>query len=126
MNRIFHIRTIDHPACPADFRSGRQWRNHPEPKSATYDEQAVFDEGVAEIGSYDPGTQNLIVVNSGEGSKLDFINISDAASPTLVAEIDMTAYGDGANSVDVANGLVAVAVAAEDVDAVGVYRFLGC
>jgi 2',3'-cyclic-nucleotide 2'-phosphodiesterase/3'-nucleotidase/5'-nucleotidase len=91
---------------------------------ATYDEQAVFDEGVAEIVSYDPGTQNLIVVNSGEGSKLDFINISDAASPTLVAEIDMTAYGDGANSVDVANGLVAVAVAAEDVDAAGVIVFL--
>jgi len=69
---------------------------------STYDEQAVFDEGIAEIVSYDPTTQNLIVVNSSEGSKLDFINISDPTNPTLVAEVEMTTYGDGANSVAVA------------------------
>jgi hypothetical protein len=90
----------------------------------TYDEQAVFDEGVAEIVAYYPEEQTLVVVNSGEGSNLDFLEISDPANPTLITSVDMTQYGAGANSVAVANGIVASAVEAEDIDANGVVVFL--
>ncbi len=84
----------------------------------------LFDEGGAEIVTYDSENQRAIVVNSGEGSSLDFIDISDPTTPTLAFSVDLTGYGDGANSVDYSNGTVAVAVQAEAVDANGVVVFL--
>ena len=90
----------------------------------TFAESAIFDEGAAEIVAYYPEAQTLVVVNSGEGSNLDFIDINDPTNPTLIESVDMTQYGDGANSVAVANGIVASAVEADDVDATGVVVFL--
>lgn len=90
---------------------------------STY-ETGLFDEGAAEIVTYDPESQRLIVVNSGEGSNLDFLDISDPTNPTLAFSVDMTRYGDGANSVDYANGVIAAAVEAEEIDAPGVVVFL--
>ena len=87
-------------------------------------ETGLFDEGGAEIVTYDAENQRAIVVNSGAGSSLDFLDISDPANPTLVFSVDMTAYGAGANSVAYANGVVAVAVEAEEIDATGVVVFL--
>ncbi|MCB0077497.1 MAG: choice-of-anchor I family protein [Anaerolineales bacterium] len=67
------------------------------------------DTGAAEIVKYDPATERLFVVNAVE-NKIDAIDISDVANPTLAFQIDV----DGApNSVDVKNGTVAVAAAAD-------------
>ncbi|MEL6271118.1 MAG: choice-of-anchor I family protein [Chloroflexota bacterium] len=87
-------------------------------------ETGLFDEGAAEIVTYDPVNQRAIVVNSGEGSSVDFLDISDPASPTLAFSVDMTVYGDGANGIAYANGVVAVAVQAEAVDGAGVIALL--
>ncbi len=42
------------------------------------------------------------------------LDISDPAMPVKVSDIDMSAYGGAVNSVAVKNGIVAVAVEAED------------
>ncbi|HYX15952.1 MAG TPA: choice-of-anchor I family protein [Nostoc sp.] len=69
----------------------------------------IFNEGGAEIPTYDPVTQRLFVVNGGTKS-IDIINISDPTQPSLFKSIDITAYGGGANSVTFKNGLLAAAV----------------
>jgi hypothetical protein len=54
----------------------------------------------AEIAAYDPGTQTLLVV-SGDGKTIDLLDISDPTAPVLEGQIDVTEYGDSANSVAV-------------------------
>ena len=71
----------------------------------------VYDEGAAEIAAHDPLTQRLFVVN-GSASAIDVLSIADPANPFLLFSIDLTPYGDQANSVDVYNGLIAAAVQA--------------
>ncbi|MEL6863102.1 MAG: choice-of-anchor I family protein [Bacteroidota bacterium] len=78
----------------------------------------IFDEGAAEIVSYDAASQRLFTVNSDEQT-VDVIDISDPMQPTLAFQIDVTSFGGNANSVDVANGLVAIAVENEDAQANG-------
>ncbi len=73
----------------------------------------VFDEGAAEIGAFDPGTDRLFVVN-GDSGDIDVLDISDPTAPVKLFAIDLGPYGDGANSVDVKNGVVAAAVEAEN------------
>lgn len=75
-------------------------------------ESGIFDEGGAEIVVYDAGSQQLFVVNA-EDETVDILDISDPTTPAKVGAIDASAYGDGANSVAVHNGLVAVAVQAD-------------
>ncbi|MEL6822706.1 MAG: hypothetical protein AAFP70_13165, partial [Calditrichota bacterium] len=72
----------------------------------------VFDEGAAEIVAYDAGNQRLFFVNSNDVT-VDVLDISDPANPTLDFSIDVTLYGDGANSVAVYGAIVAVAVEAD-------------
>lgn len=74
----------------------------------------VFDEGAAEINAYDAETKRLFVVNS-NAVTIDILDLSNPTSPTKVGEIDATAYGAGANSVAVKNGIVAVAIENETV-----------
>lgn len=71
----------------------------------------VFDGGAAEIVAHDPLSQRLFVVN-GHASSIDVLGMSNAASPTLVFSIDVSPYGNQANSVDVRDGVVAAAVEA--------------
>jgi len=78
----------------------------------------VFDEGAAEIVSYDPTTQRLFVVNS-NATTVDILDISNPSNPTQVGAIDATAFGGGANSVDVKNGIIAVAVENNNAQAPG-------
>ena len=73
-----------------------------------------FDEGAAEIVSYDPATFRLFVINAADAT-VDILDIADPANPTDFGQIDVA--GDfpalavgGVNSVAVKNGLVAVAV----------------
>ncbi len=71
----------------------------------------VFDEGSAEIAAHDPLTQRLFVVNASDSS-IDVIDITNPLFPTKIFAIDVTPYGDQANSVAVKNGVVAAAIQA--------------
>ncbi len=78
---------------------------------STY-QTGVFDEGAAEIAAYDPVTASVFFTNADENA-IRVIDISDPMNPQLVNTIDLALYGGGVNSVDVANGIVAVAVESE-------------
>lgn len=88
---------------------------------ATY-ESGVFDESAAEIVSYDPINNRTYVVNA-NNKKVDVLDNSDINTPVLLSSLDLAAdfatagitgeVGD-ANSVDLYNGLLAIAVAAEN------------
>lgn len=71
----------------------------------------AYNQGAAEIVAHDPATQRLFVVN-GAQSKIDVLDTADPSNPTLMFSITLSAYGRQANSVDVKNGIVAVAVEA--------------
>ena len=78
----------------------------------------AFDQGAAEIVAHDPATQRIFFVNAST-STIDVLDVKNAKNPTLIKKIDLTPYGDQANSIDVANGILAAAVQAEDVVANG-------
>ena len=65
----------------------------------------------AEINAFDPGSQRLFVV-SGE-SELQVVDFSDPTAPVALDSIDLSAFGNSANSVAISNGLIAVAVEAD-------------
>ena len=71
----------------------------------------IFDESAAEIPAYDPDTQRLFVVNANSAA-VDVLDLSDPSEPTLIKAIDVSEFGEVANSVAVQNGTVAVAVEA--------------
>lgn len=81
-------------------------------------ETGVFDEGAAEIVAHDPDSHKLFVVN-GDSHTVDVLDGSDPFHPSRITQIDLSAYGKGANSVAVHNGIVAAAVEAEDAQANG-------
>lgn len=82
----------------------------------------VFDDGAAEITAYDPGSQRLFYVNA-NAVTVDILDLSDPVAPTFISSIDVTDQGDGANSVDVYDGLVAVAVEGATATSTGVVAF---
>ena len=67
--------------------------------------------GAAEIVAYDPSTRRLFVVN-GLLNTVDVLDLAVPSNPARVTTLNVSAFGLSANSVDVANGLVAVAVEA--------------
>ncbi|MCB0297847.1 MAG: hypothetical protein KDG51_21935, partial [Calditrichaeota bacterium] len=69
----------------------------------------VFAEGAAEIVAHDPETQRLFVVNAFDHT-VDVIDMSDPNNLSLLFQIDLTPYGNQANSVDVHNGVLVAAV----------------
>ena len=71
----------------------------------------VYNQGASEIVAYDAQTRRLFTVN-GATSKIDVLSIANPSAPTLLFSIELAAYGRQANSVDVKNGIVAVAVEA--------------
>jgi hypothetical protein len=72
----------------------------------------VFNAGAMEIAAHDPATQRLFVVNA-SSSTVDVLDVQDPTNPTLLFAIDLTPYGNQANSVAVHNGFVACAVEAD-------------
>lgn len=82
----------------------------------------VFDEGAAEIVAYDAATQRVFKVNA-DAATIDVLDLNDPANPMLMATIDATSLGGSANSVAVHNGIVAVAIEANDKQAPGVVGF---
>lgn len=85
-------------------------------------ESGVFDEGAAEIVTFDPASGYVFVINA-QSASVDVLDIADPTHPAKVGEIDVTAYGAVANSIDVANGLLAVAIEAETQTDPGVVVF---
>ena len=85
-------------------------------------ESGRFDESAAEIVAHDPNTQRLYVVNADSGN-IDVLDIYYPTNPTRLFQIETTPYGDGANSVAVHNGIVAVAVQADPAQAPGTVVF---
>jgi hypothetical protein len=85
-------------------------------------ETGIYDEGAAEIVTYDPATQRAFVVN-GSTATIDVIDISDPATPTLVMQIDVTPYGAIANSIALHDGVLAAAVENDDKQANGAVVF---
>lgn len=74
-------------------------------------ETGIFDEGAAEISAFDPGTSRLFVINA-EDASIDVLDLSVPSNPKLAFVIDITPYGDQANSVAVNAGRVVAAVEA--------------
>jgi hypothetical protein len=79
-------------------------------------------DGTAEIVAYDGSTQRLFLTN-GENNTVDILDYSDPSNLLQIASIDISAYGDGINSVAVSNGIVAAAVEADGVDENGTVAF---
>jgi len=86
----------------------------------------VLDESAAEIVAHDPASQRLFSVR-GDAPEVDIISIANPAMPMLVSTIDFAAIWNdagGANSVDVHNGIVAVAVENDVFNSAGRVYFL--
>src|SRR5262245_39493258 len=73
----------------------------------------VFDGSGSEIPTYDPASKRLFVVNFAQ-QRVDVIGISDPAHPSLAFSIDITPWGRHPNSVALRDGVLAVAVEADD------------
>ena len=84
------------------------------------DEAAEVTAG--EIPAFDAASRRLFVVNAGLGT-VDVLDLANPAAPARIGSIDVSALGDSANSVAVANGIVAVAIDAADKQAPGVVAF---
>ncbi len=89
----------------------------------------AFGESAAEISAYDPPSKRLFVTNGAEGT-IDVLDLSNASNPVLLDQIDVSGpigtagfVGDGANSVAVSGGIVAVAVQADTVTDPGAVAF---
>ena len=87
-------------------------------------ESGIFEDGGAEIVAFDKATHKVFVINSGDNT-IDVLDLTDPAAPvklTTLAVFDQdsaTFTSGGANSVAVANGLLAVAVEADNKQAAG-------
>ena len=78
----------------------------------------IFDEGAMEILAYDPSSQKVFATN-GNDKTVDIFDINDPTNIVKLDSIDLSPYGDGANSVDFHNGVLAVAVENDDFDQPG-------
>ncbi|WP_114007974.1 choice-of-anchor I family protein [Cohaesibacter intestini] len=72
-------------------------------------EAKVFDEGAAEVLSYDKAGKKLYVVN-GNDKTIDILDIANPAEIRKAGAIDVKKHGKGANSVAVHGDYVAIAV----------------
>ena len=62
----------------------------------------------AEISAFDSASKRVFIANS-IGSKLDIVNFTNPASPSLVSSLSVTPYGS-INSVAAKNGIIALAI----------------
>lgn len=92
-----------------------RFRDHPKDikeNPSTFKEVAsidIGDAGAAEISAYDPKTRRLFVVNNSATNKIDVIDLQNLSALSVIASIDVTAYG-AVNSVAVHDGLLAAAI----------------
>lgn len=81
-------------------------------KIGWFDSGIRGEEGVLEIGDYDPASKQLFVT-SNEGN-LWVLNLTNPNEVRLAQKIPLDRWGKGATSVSVNNGIVAVAVEAKE------------
>ncbi|MCF8239242.1 MAG: esterase-like activity of phytase family protein [Saprospiraceae bacterium] len=79
-------------------------------------------EAAAETVAFDPGSSRVFFTNSA-ANQLGILDLSNPAFPVVVSNIDLSPYGAAPNSVDIANGLVAVAIQANPKTSPGVIAF---
>lgn len=72
-------------------------------------ETGVFDDSALEIGTYDPGSKRLFVVN-GNKPRFEIIDLSNPDLPVLIRAIDIAEIGSSANSIAFKDGILAVAI----------------
>ncbi len=82
----------------------------------------IYNEGAAEIVTYDADTRRLFKVNA-KAAMVEVLDIKNPAAPKPVGTIDSTALGGSANSVAVRKGLVAVAIEAANKQEPGLVAF---
>ena len=85
-------------------------------KLGTY-ESGLIDESAAEIVAYDAKTYRVFVTNANDKS-VDVLSIRHPRHPAKLFSLDVASYGEP-NSVAVSKGVVAVAVAPEEVGVKG-------
>lgn len=85
-------------------------------------QSGVYLQSAAEIVTYDASTRRAFVINAASG-EVDVLDLSDPANPTLAFTISVADLGADANSVATRNGIVAIAVEAEDRTANGAVAF---
>lgn len=78
----------------------------------------LFDEAGAESTAFDK-TNGRVAFTNAMANSVMIIDANDPQNMSLFKEIDMSVYGGGVNSVDIYNGLMAVAVQAADKTANG-------
>ena len=87
-------------------------------KVGTYS-TGVYNQSGAEIVAFDAATKRMFLVNA-VAAEIQVLNVADPANPVLAGKLDFKGYATTAgttpqvNSVAVANGLVAVALADAD------------
>lgn len=94
----------DGPTAPVD----------PTPSTISLEKIGSFSgggAGAAEITAFDAGSKRLFVVN-GQLGTVDVLDLANPAAPVKVGSITVTQFGNGANSVAVHNGTVALAIEA--------------
>ena len=87
-------------------------------------ESGIFGQSAAEIPAYDAASKRLFVVNAQKGM-VDVLDFSQPAQPTYIQSLDAKTYlaNSEVNSVAVHNGIVALAVQAEDKTQTGIVAF---
>jgi len=82
----------------------------------------IFDDGAAEIVTYDSASQTLVFSNAST-NEIEFLDFSDPTNLTSNTVVDLSTYGGGVNSVSAYNGVVAVAIEANVKQDDGVVAF---
>lgn len=80
-------------------------------KLSTYAEECGGEESCAEIAAFDETASRVFVTNAAE-NELRILSLDNNNMLQEFQVIDLSVYGGGPNSVDVSNGIVAVAVEA--------------
>lgn len=81
-------------------------------KLSTYAEECGGEESCSEIAAFDETSSRVFVTNAAE-NELRILSIDNNNMLQEFQVIDLSIYGGGPNSVDVSNGIVAVAVEAD-------------
>lgn len=76
-----------------------------------------YDQGAAEVVSYDPATKRAFVIN-GQRERVDVLNLINPATPVLGFSIDLKALGKP-NSIAAKNSKIAVAIEGKTKQALG-------
>lgn len=97
----------------------------PTPGTITLEALSTIDgggEAAAEITAYDDVSRRLFIVNGALGT-VDVADLRDPSRPRKVATISVSQFGPAVNSVAAANGIVALAIQANDKTAPGTVAF---